>query len=301
MIAREQRIAALLAHPRFPEARRLQIDGYLSLYAGEAALNKLLLESARHLVVTFVVCLAARHRDDDPDTWLTLTRLQDIVTGHQVGSPSLVEAIVARMIDRGLLTSTPAPGDRRKRILAPTQALMAHDRDLIVVQAAPCMLLAPSPGLALAMARDTAFQNAARIASVDAFGDAMAMLAEHRDMMLFMARDSGLMALYMLLASAEASPGRRTSSVSYQEIADRFGVSRTHVRDMVRDAEHAGLVSITAEGGAGIEIAPRLWRMVDHWIAACMELFMECCMRAYASMAATNPGPAGPSRPQPAG
>lgn len=284
---RATRIDAILAHPRFAEARRVQIDGYLALYSGDPALNKLLVEGARHVIFTFVVCLAASQRDDDPATWLTLGKLQDVVAAYQVGSPGLVEALVTRMLDRGLLTSTPAPTDRRKRILAPTEALLMHDRDLLAVQAAPCAIIANAPGLTLVMARDPSFQQAQRIASLAAFADAMVLLGANPQMMaLFVARDSGLLALYMLLSSALASPSGNVSTVTYQQIADRFGISRTHVRDLVTDAEAAGLMRATDEaGGANVEMLPPLWPVVDRWIAGCMELFAECCERAQAGIA----------------
>lgn len=284
---RATRIDAILAHPRFAEARRVQIEGYLALYSGDPALNKLLVEGARHVIFTFVVCLAASQRDDDPATWLTLGKLQDVVAAYQVGSPGLVEALVTRMLDRGLLTSTPAPTDRRKRILAPTEALLMHDRDLLAVQAAPCAIIANAPGLTLVMARDPSFQQAQRIASLAAFADAMVLLGANPQMMaLFVARDSGLLALYMLLSSALASPSGNVSTVTYQQIADRFGISRTHVRDLVTDAEAAGLMRATDEaGGANVEMLPPLWPVVDRWIAGCMELFAECCERAQAGIA----------------
>lgn len=279
--ARAARVEAILASPRFAEARRAQIDGYLALYSMDPALNKLLVEGARHVIFTFVVCLAAGHRDDDPDSWLTLGRLQDVVAAHQVGSPGLVEALVTRMVDRGLLAATPAPGDRRKRILSPTEALLMHDRDLLAAQAAPCAVIANSPALTLAMARDPGFQRAVRLASVAAFADAMVLLGAHPQMMgLFVARDCGLLALYMMLASAMASPSGTLSSVPYQQIAERFGVSRTHVRDIVTEAEAAGLMRAGPDGG-GVEMLPALWLLVDRWIAGCMELFAECCEAAH--------------------
>lgn len=281
--SRRARVDTLLAHPRFPAARRAQIDGYLALYSGDPVLNKLLAEGARHVIFTFVVCLAAAQREDDPDTWLTLGKLQDVVVTHQVGSPGFVEALVTRMVDRGLLTSTPAPGDKRKRILAPTETLMAHDRDLVAAQAAPCAIIEPSPALDLALARDPAFHRASRAASMSAFGDAMALLADHPEMVaLFMARDSGLLILYALLESALNSPSGTIATTTYQQIADRFGVSRTHVRELVAAAEGAGLMrATTIAGGTGVEIMPALWPLFNRWTAACMVLFFDCCGDAH--------------------
>lgn len=275
---------AILAHPRFAEARQAYVDGYLEVFSGDPALNKLLAEGARHVIITFVLCLSAASRDDEPATWVTLSKLQDTVVAHQVGSPGLVEAIVNRMLDRGLLTSTPAPADRRVRILSPTAALRAHDRDLIVAQGRPCAMVLPSPAVERAVTCDPAFQQAIRVASVAAFGEAMAMMMRHPQMMQFIARDSGLMALYAMMASARGSPDGRVSSVSYQDIGDRFGISRTHVRDMAAEAEAAGFMRIHAAGGAAVELLPPLWQAIDDFLADAMALFADCCEQAWAKL-----------------
>lgn len=282
---RYRRTESILAHPRFAEARLVHIDGYLGVYAGDPALNKLLVEGARHVIITMVLCLDAAQRPDDPDTWLTLGRLQEVTGAHQVGSAGLVEAIVQRMIDRGLLTSEPAPGDRRKRLLRATDALRGHDLDLLAAQARPCAIVAPGPAIDLALARDGAFHRATRIASVAAFADAMEMLAEHPELIAqFIARDSGYMVLLSLLHSASTSSGGNVSTIPYQDIADRFGVSRTHVRDLVAEAEAAELVRLAGQGGTGVEILPRLGSLHDRYLAACMELFDRCCTAGHAMM-----------------
>ena len=103
--------------------------------------------------------------------------------------------------------------------------------------------------------------------------------------MNFVARDSGLLALYMMLSSALASPGGDVSTVPYQQIADRFGVSRTHIRELVACAENAGLMRVTSAGGTtAVEMLSPIWPLADRWIAGCMELFVQCCDRAHAMM-----------------
>lgn len=281
------RTAAFLAHPRFTQARAAYIDGYLGVYSGEPAMNKLLMEVSRHVIVTFVLCLHAAQRQGDPSTWLTLGKLQDIVAAYRVGSAGLVEAIVARMLDRGLLAQVPAPDDRRKRILVPTKALLDHDKDLIAAQAAPCTILEPKPALDLALARDEPFQYAVRTASVGYFAEAMVRVGEHAEMMLFMARDSGFLVLLCLLQSASRSESGTLSTIPYEAVADRFGVSRTHVRSLIRDAEEAGFLRIVRSGGAEIEVSTALSGHFDRWVAGMSEFFDRTCVAAYERLSAT--------------
>ncbi len=60
--------------------------------------------------------------------------------------------------------------------------------------------------------------------------------------MLFMGRDAGIMILYKLLETAFAEAGAGDSQLSLADIGDRFGITRTHVRKVLQDAEDAGLV-----------------------------------------------------------
>lgn len=275
------RSAAILAAPRFVDARRAAIDRYLALYSGTPALNKLLVDGTRHVIIMFAVCLASQQRDDDPATWLTMSKLQDVVTAYQVGSPGLVEAIVARMCDSGLMEAVPAPTDRRKKLLVPTEALIAHDLEMLAAIAVPCAILGEHPAFDLAMARDRVLQRAHRIASVAAFGEALMMLVQHPEMMLFFHRDSGYIVLLSLLQSALTSPSGTVSTVAYQEIGDRFGVSRGHVRNLVEDAEQAGLMRIVAVGGAGVELLPALMDKHDRYFADCTVIVEQRFLEAY--------------------
>lgn len=291
------RAAELLAHPRFGEARHIAMDSYLALYSGTPALNKLLIDGTKHVIIMFAICLAARQREEVPETWLTLAKLQEVVSAFQVGSPGLVETIVARMIDAGLMERVTAADDRRKKLLVPTEALIEHDLDMLAALAAPCVVLGEHPAFALARARDRGLQKAHRIFSVEAFGLAMQTLMKHPEMMLFFLRDAGYLVLISMLQSALASPSGTLSTVAYQDIADRFGVSRSHVRNLVEDAEQAGLMRVTDAGGAGVELLPLLMDKHDRYFADCTVLVEQAFVQAYdliraGSMSAVEFGPA---------
>jgi DNA-binding FadR family transcriptional regulator len=56
------------------------------------------------------------------------------------------------------------------------------------------------------------------------------------------------------------------------EAADRFGVSRTHIRNLMNAAQSAGLVRIVGRGGHSIEILPKHWASYDRGLAVGMYL-----------------------------
>jgi hypothetical protein len=91
------------------------------------------------------------------------------------------------------------------------------------------------------------------------------------DTLLFLTHAAGpLIQNAVLKAAMDAADPN--AAIPYMEAADRFGVSRTHVRSLMKNAESAGLVRITGRGGHGILILPRFWASYDRGLALGMYL-----------------------------
>ena len=60
------------------------------------------------------------------------------------------------------------------------------------------------------------------------------------------------------------------AAVPYGDVGERFGVSRTHVRKIVAEAQEAGLVRLHGRGGHQVEILPRFWTSYDRGLAVGM-------------------------------
>ncbi len=91
------------------------------------------------------------------------------------------------------------------------------------------------------------------------------------DTLLFFAHAAGpLIQNAVLKAAMDAADPE--AAIPYIDAADRFGVSRTHVRNLMDNAEAAGLVKITGRGGHSIQILPRFWRSYDRGLAIGMYL-----------------------------
>jgi len=54
--------------------------------------------------------------------------------------------------------------------------------------------------------------------------------------------------------------------LSYTDLGARFGVSRTHVRTLLQDAEQAGLVSLPGRGGRFVELKPAILQAFDRFV-----------------------------------
>jgi hypothetical protein len=91
-------------------------------------------------------------------------------------------------------------------------------------------------------------------------------------MMLFLNHAAGYRVIAALLREAMTAPEPSYAEVSFADDGERFGVSRTHVRKLLVDAENAGLMKLHARGGHRVEILPRLWTSHDQGIAGGMYL-----------------------------
>jgi hypothetical protein len=261
----------IVRHPRFAEARKTYLDGFLDVYGGDPFLVRLLVESGRVLVYLVVVTLEAAHDPQRPETWLTIGLLKRTMSLFGLASERHIDDLIARLCAVGFMESHPSPRDRRMRILSPTEQLRAHDRDWLVAHYAPLTALYPEHGYEPVMRRDPDFQARHRRIAVTLLPLAAEFYLSEPDMLLFLNRAGGHMVIASLLRTAMAADHRH-AVLPYADIGDRFGISRTHVRKLMVDAEAAGLVRLHGRGGRDVEVLPRLWASHDRGLASGMYL-----------------------------
>jgi DNA-binding MarR family transcriptional regulator len=266
----------ILAHPRFPMARDEFVKAMLALYEHKPLLNRLLLEASRTVLVSVIMCLYARYDAADRATWPTLRLVADSMAEHRLASPSRVQDLVSRLVKAGYVQARAAPADRRVRILTPTKKMIAQDQDFLVSHHTPLQILFPQPGYARIMTRDPAFQLKQRLVSRDLFALGAKILASNPIMMLFQGRDAGVMILIKMIQLAGRPGGDKPLKVSYADLGDRFGVSRTHVRKLLVAAEELDLVRLTRTSGQFVELKPPLLQAFDRLVADAMSGFDLC-------------------------
>jgi DNA-binding MarR family transcriptional regulator len=266
----------ILAHPRFSFARDEFVKAMLALYEHKPFLNRLLLEASRTVLVAVIMCLHARYDEDDRATWPTLSLVADSMAAHGIASASRVHDLVSRLIKTGYLEQRVAPQDRRVRILTPTKKMIAQDQDFLVSHHLPLQILFPDPGYAPIMTRDPAFQLKQRLVSRDLFALGAQILAGNPIMMLFQGRDAGVMILIKMIQLAKIEGGAEPLKVSYSDLGGRFGVSRTHVRNLLEAAEKMDLVRLTKRGGSFVELLPPVLAAFDRLVADAMSGFDLC-------------------------
>jgi len=276
MSSLEQKIAAtphrtaeqVLAHPSFAEARKLYVDGHMALYEGDARLNRLILEAGRVMLFGYVVCLHAGYVEADRATWPTVSRLKEVLAPFQAASDRQMDDIIARLADRGFLQISPAPGDRRARLVIPTEVLYAHHRELLAALFRPLQFMYPDPSYAAPTNRDPNYHKAHCAISLSALPWSAKFVAANAPVMLFFSRHSGIAILVKLIQMMNESGA--SSGLSYADIGLRFGVSRTHVRALLSEAESLGLTQLAGRGGRLVHLTPPLLAAFDRLFADSM-------------------------------
>lgn len=257
----------ILSNPRFSMLRRTYVDEVLGLYENNAFLSRLLIEAGRSVVFFHLLCLSAAYDELDRATWSTVRLLWQTVKPFRVVSERRVHDIIARFIATGYVTSTQAVRDRRVKILMPTAKMLAHDLDWLAAWYKPLNVMFPDPGYGLPLKRDPAYQKMHRMVGCGLFGYAERLMANNPAIMFFMGRDAGTMILLKLVQLTDRLEGLSSADVSFSDIGDLFGISRTHVRVTLQGAERMNLLKLT---GRSVILHNHLLEAFDRFVADCM-------------------------------
>lgn len=262
----------LVNHPRLAEARKVYLDHFLAVYSGDPFLVRLLIESGRILIFVIVLLLDAGQDPARRETWLTIGRLKREMARFGLASERQIDTLVRRFSEVGYLSFRPAEQDRRVRLLKPTEAMLAHDRDWLAAHYVPLALLCPENDYGPVLRRDPAIQMAQRRAGMALLPLSAQLFTTFPDMLLFLNRAGGFPVIAALLQAAMADPTAPHAAVPFGDVGDRFGISRTQVRNLLIAAEEMGLVKLHMRGGQRVEILPRLWTSHDRGMAVGMYL-----------------------------
>jgi hypothetical protein len=280
----------IINHPRLPEAHRAYLDRFLDVYGGDPFLVRLLIESGRFLVYHLIVVLEAATDPARRETWPTVGLLKQNMAMFGLASGRHVDHLIGRLQSLGLIELRPSELDKRVRILSAGEKLRAHDRDWLVAHFTPLAVLYPQYDYSPIMRRDPDFQKVLRRASIPFVPLGAKMLTRMPAMLLFFNHAAGAMVIAALMQAALNDPDH--PAVPYSDVGDRFGVSRTHVRQLLVAAEEAGFVKLHARGGRRVEILPLLFDSHRNWVAGGMYCHDICYLAATQAVqqSAANPG-----------
>jgi hypothetical protein len=254
----------ILSHPRFAAARTAYIRGLFALYENNQFMSRLLIEATRSVVFFTALVIYADYDPIDRSTWPTIGLLKQTIQPYGLSTARRVDGLVAQFVDAGYLTLAMTAADRRVRILTPTKKMIDHDLEWLAVHYRPLRVMFPETGYDPPMRHDPTFQKALRKICREFAAYAAQLMAANPSVMFFMERDAGTMILLKLLDRSEAEGA---AQVSFSDLADRFGVSRTHIRNTINEAEKRSLLQCTQRA---ITLAPSLVAAYDRFLADTM-------------------------------
>lgn len=265
-------LEAITHHPDLPKAREVFLDRFLTLYSGDPHTVRLLIESGRFLVYHIAGILDAGVDPTRRETWLTVTRLKQEMQRFGLASDRHIDGLIARLCSTGFMDIQPAEQDRRVRILKPTEKMKAHDRAWLRAHIEPLAVLYPRHDYSAILDENPRFHTFYRQISIAFLPLGASLLLSLPDSMLFFNHAAGAVVQAELLRLAMAVPGYPDAVVSYAGLGDRFGVSRTHIRQLLTAAETAGLVKRYRHKGQFVQVLPRQWASYDRGMAVGMYL-----------------------------
>ena len=256
----------LLRHPEFDAAATSMVDRLTKLYAHDLRLRTLI--EFEHMVsFQLIVCLSAAQSPDDPASWVTMSRLERTLplAGVRTGRP--ITEWVNGVRKQGLLASVPAPTDKRVRILQPTEYMLELDREWLELIHAPLAMLYPDEDFDGALQRRPDYQQAYRLASLRTVGLVSRIMRANPGSDFFIRQSAGTRILMTLMRETREHRAQPTPPGFLTRAAEASGVSRTHVRNVLRAAEQAGFVRLESPRIEGVLAMPSLFADVDNWIA----------------------------------
>jgi DNA-binding MarR family transcriptional regulator len=261
----------LSTHPRIAEARYAYLARFLEVYGDDPFLVRLLLEAGRFLVFHCAAVLEAAQDLSRRETWFTVAALKQQLAMFGYASARQTDHLLARLCEVGFMTRSRSPDDKRVQLLATTEKLKSHHTEWLAAHYVPLAQLYPEHDYAPVLTRDRAFHVLHCRACLPFTAVSAKLMMTLPDTLLFFSHAAGPLIQMTILKTAMDRGDLRTT-VGYLDVADRFGVSRTHIRNLMNAAQAAGLVKIVGRGGRQIEILPRHWESYDRGLAVGMYL-----------------------------
>ena len=256
--------AEILDHPRFEAARLVFLERQLDLLVDRDT-SRLLMSAQNNVAFTALICLHATYREDDRGTWPTLTRLKDMVEVMGLGGRRTVDDYVSRLRHTGYVEATPARGDGRVKLLRPTARMLALDRAYGEALLAPLGVMFGTAAYPPDLLADLAFHLAFRRVGATLMDNVPDIVARHPAIFRLGSRHAGSPVLIILLHKVVTGDSDRVD-LSFSEIGERIGVSRTHVRAVVQEAADHGLLTLDRQGRA-VVATPALRQRYDGFLA----------------------------------
>jgi hypothetical protein len=277
-----QTMAAFRARPEFARYAVQIARTFIDQYVGNRFLNLISNDRGRMQVAHAVMYLHYTRDPGDPTSGLTSSRLKAFCAQYNMCSPGRTAAMLAVMQMSGHVVDAPAPKDRRIRLLMPTRKLL--DTFLtrwITYFDALADMMPETAAIARAARERDEFVHAYIKFVVEHYRAGRRLMDHVPQLNIFADANAGMLIFLSLFAAAGADgppSGERVVQMPISELARRFGVSRAHVKQVLRGAQDQGLLRI--DDGNGIRLMPAYFDAAYQLFAAMFALELHTGLRA---------------------
>ncbi|GLS30998.1 hypothetical protein SAMN04488498_11473 [Mesorhizobium albiziae] len=270
----EQRIRILRWHPDFPVAAHDHARGMVKLFEGRFVVNRAMANAARQTICMAILSLHFGKREPNPCVTTpaagamttALSSIQSLTTAMGVCSKNTTAATVLLLERIGLVKRVENQEDRRALHIVPTELLIEGARDIVRVSLTSADTLFPLRNYS-ALIDDRDFLESLFAASLHSLLNRSSLISSISSSHLFAASDGGAILLFKLMSMDGASADERVVEFPFDEIGPLFGVSRTHIRRLMKKAEAEGLVRLLQDGGRQVQILPQLQDVFESIVA----------------------------------
>jgi hypothetical protein len=231
------------AHPLFPKAARALCANSLAAGNSGKALAGIMKDAGRYVAAMWAIYLHV-------SGGLTLPRLKEICVSSGFLSPGRARAMLLYMRYLGYVVPVPDRIRGEPQLYVPTASFRQAWREHLrwALQAA----LIIEPGIQTILDRlgdDAIFERITKFQAEGLLALARARDRETTHIRVFMHRHAGIQIMSTLLtAPGEAFPPEGPIAFSIAAAAQRFGVSRIHIRRMLNDAVREDFFSQANDG-----------------------------------------------------
>ncbi|MEI5679923.1 helix-turn-helix domain-containing protein [Mesorhizobium sp. CCNWLW179-1] len=262
----KQRMRILRCNPAFSAAAADYARSMVDLYKGRYLINRAIANVARQTICTAILSL---YFEQTEKTGPFLSSIQNLTTEMNLCSRNTTAANVVLLERVGLVTRSENSKDRRWRSIRPTEQLIKEVESFLRANLTVADALFPARKYReLIDANDDVLERcfANSIHSLlitDSFA---------RDLpgsLIFDTSDGGKILLLKLMSLKDTGQSSVEDTVEFpfEEVGSLFGLSRTHVRRLMKKAEAGGFVRLLEDGGRRVQILPPLEAFFENIVA----------------------------------
>ncbi len=264
--------AQLQAQPDFTGVCHQFATQLQAAYQNSWALNRVMREHARFALVAFVMYL--HHQAGRSEPGVTYSRVVQLFAAGQqaqvgaLATPTRIKAMLSLAVLTGQLQRVPASGDRRVKLLVPTDKMIAPSLQWLrgVLQAiAPVLPLADTPQRLAAL---PGFLGEVLSYQVLAYlHDQFTLHESFAGIQRIMRRENGYVTLMEIVRTMHPSGDQWLAAAPSVSLAERFQSSRGTVRNIVQEAMQEGWLHTSDRGGHTLALSPAFASDCQRWVA----------------------------------